>query len=1011
MKIVRWAFLLGAMGVCSQTAFSDDASASAGLFGAIFPPGNTAQTAADPETAAEPISILDAAGGPIGSSPGYALAVSAEGTSTATDIASSGERTGGHAYAAERADDRLAEVRRVLAKTCACDGDFAEIRPVLLAALSDRDEDVRRETASAIAQRINSPCESCGRICCDEVVAERLRQMATARDDQGRWQETSFHVRIAASVAADAWRRAALSAPAVRREQIAGHVDPANRNVLVSSRSEADGGTLAEGNEGNAFFPERNFEIADGELRFSAYQPAAPPLQPARPPAAAPPQPARPPATAIASSSFGDWARQQEREELLDFAPLLGESAGKSEATTQATTNLTGLLEQSSTVQSVKARRRSAAAFEPYVRGFQAGQVYAVSDGAYWTSARRDLDPMLSKIDPGMIENVEVISGPYGLRYGPGFAFIDVQRAPTPRYEGGHQAHFDLSGDVRTNGGATYGRSTVYGGSSNWGYRFSYGDRKASDYEAGNGLRIPSSYHNQDVWGELSYDLAEYQTIEFSYLRLDQVDTEYAAQFFDINNLGTDGFSARITDEDPEAPWTRLRISGWYNRTRFAGDNANKAARADFPVMQRVNEALDLQFGDPLGTNQLFANTYGGLATSGVRASAVFGDLEAAHVNLGADFRYLSQYIDERYDLEPQDLVWATNQPHTWMSDPGAFVEFSLPMTEAWKASIGARYDYAATSARAADLNTELVDSALPGGDALLEQEDSLYAFYLMNEYAINPCWTLLAGFGHAQRPPTLTERYANGLFISYLQSGFTRVIGDPRLDPERDWHVDLGITAEHERWRGRATAFHSWVLDYVSVYDDQVGFFTGNDEISFPDARLLRYYNVDLAALYGFETYGEFDVAPRLSVFGKMSYVEGRNQEIDAPLPNIPPLEGTVGVRIHDTDGGRRWGVELGSRIVDNQDRLGTIPLRGGAPVVVEQPTAGFTVWHLRAYYNRTEKLSLIAGIDNLFDRTYLEHLDLRLIGPSVNGVPLYDPTYVYSPGFTPYCGLRWIY
>ncbi len=65
-----------------------------------------------------------------------------------------------------------------------------------------------------------------------------------------------------------------------------------------------------------------------------------------------------------------------------------------------------------------------------------------------------------------------------------------------------------------------------------------------------------------------------------------------------------------------------------------------------------------------------------------------------------------------------------------------------------------------------------------------MTQDNMLYAFYYTNTYKLDEHRTLTGGFGYAQRPPTLIERYADGLFISSLQSGFTRVIGDPRLKP-----------------------------------------------------------------------------------------------------------------------------------------------------------------------------------------------------------------------------------
>ena len=230
-------------------------------------------------------------------------------------------------------------------------------------------------------------------------------------------------------------------------------------------------------------------------------------------------------------------------------------------------------------------------------------------------------------------------------------------------------------------------------------------------------------------------------------------------------------------------------------------------------------------------------------------------------------------------------------------------------------------------------------------------------------------------------------------------------MIGDPRLQPERNWQIDLGLSTEHENWRARVGVFQSWVLDYITFEDETV------ISPEFADARILHYLNTSLATLSGFNWYAEVDLYPRLSTFAKMAFVEGRDQEIDQPLPAIPPLDSMVGVRAHDPKR-QCWEIELACRIVDNQDRLGTIRTfsrdNQQEVTVLEQPTPGFSVWHIQAYWNYTKNLRLIAGIDNLLNRVYQEHLDLRLSGPT--GFPL-DETRVLAPGITPYFAVNWTY
>lgn len=748
----------------------------------------------------------------------------------------------------------------------------------------------------------------------------------------------------------------------------------------------------SESDEEPLLAPEERIRLVAGMFQPPAIQPLTAPseLQPFLPPAPGP-----------ATGGFGEIGPLPvEVAQRIVLASAAGRTSGQ-ELQVAPPADTGEALSQSAGMQNVDVQRRSQVSFDPHIRGYKWGQVYTQADGAYWFPVRLDLDTMLSKIDPAMIDEVVVIPGPYGLRYGPGFAFIDVVRAPTPRYEC-FENHFRTSGSVRTNGGQFYGRETVYGGGPHWGYRFSYGERKGSDYEPGDGPRIPSSYHNRDFWGELSYDLTPYQRADFSFKRLDQTDTEYPGQFFDIGHLGTYAFDVSVVDRDPAGPWHELRIDSWYNHTNFRGDTRNKH-NVDFPVLQRIDWALDNQ---PAGTNnRVEGETLGSNYSTGARVAARFGELDETHFRLGADFRYLGQTIREHMARTyidgsgvPQRQDFDTVMPHAWSADPGMFAEWSSPLSDEWTLSLGARLDYVETQARAADLQPNpFID---PNA---LEQNNWLYAFYVNNRLRLNEYWTLDGGFGHAQRPPTLVERYADRMFISVAQSGLTRLSGDPTLNPERSWQIDLALSTERETWRGRMSGFYAWVLDYITYGDQTVAV------PPFGDARLLQFYNTPDATLAGFELAGEWDWADWLTPFATMSYVEGRDRNLRAPLPSIPPLETRLGLRLHNAGPQRRWEIEGEARIMDNQDRLGTILVQGGQSLaVIEEPTPGFTVWNLRAYWNARENLNLFAGIDNVFDKKYQEHLDLRLLGPA--GFPA-PPTRVLSPGITPYVGLNWIF
>jgi iron complex outermembrane receptor protein len=731
-----------------------------------------------------------------------------------------------------------------------------------------------------------------------------------------------------------------------------------------------------------------DIHIDHGVFKAAMQQPLAPlqPLQPVQPQSIAPYEPQIPSTiSSLSTTSIAELAA------AVGGSPAQGVSAAQAQAI--APTDLGGLLQSASSINTVNTTRRSPVALAPTVRGYKFGEVYTQATGAYWFPVREDLDSMLSKIDPGMVQEVVVIPGPYGLRYGPGFSFIDIITQDTPRYNDGYGSEYRLNGNVRTNGGQLYGRATAEGGNCDYGYRISYGHRKGSDYEAGNGLNIPSSYDSGDVWAQFGFNTSKYQKVEWSFLRLDGANTEYAAQFFDIDTLGTFGTTLRATDEDPASPWDQFVLEGWWNRTNFTGSITPEKSQPDFPVITRVEFSLDQTLG---GNNTLNGNTLGSNVSSGARSVVRYGDLDSQFLRLGADFHFMEQGLRENYTITNTDpmnptLAFSTNLPFSQINDEGLFAEYCIVWNDYAKTTLGGRADLVTTGAALKDIRP---DTNLPIDE--LQQNDELYSYYVTNELKVADSWTLDLGYGYAQRPPTLTERYADGVFLGLLQSGFTRVIGTPDLKPERNFQLDGGLHANYDNFRGSLTGFYAFVIDYVT--------FDGIAVTDFFDAKLVRYRNTPLATLAGFEAAMDFDWSSNLAPFAKLKYVEGTDQFV-GPLFAIPPLEGTVGLRWHDSTKERRWEFEVGTRIVNQQNRLGEILVLGD-PTVIEERTGGFTTTYLRSYYNWTDNLKLIAGIDNVFNRSYQEHLDLRLLGPT--GFPA-PPTRVLSPGFTPYFGLDW--
>ncbi len=696
----------------------------------------------------------------------------------------------------------------------------------------------------------------------------------------------------------------------------------------------------------------------------------------------------------------------------LDLA--FGEQRRPTDFNVQATTAPTDVaqtLQQPSTVQTTSVQRRSPVSQDPYVRGYGGARLHSIADGVYWTSARADMDSILNKADPSLVDQITVLPGPYGVRYGPGFAFIDIAMGQTPRYESGFQAHNRMAWTFRFNGGQIYGTDTVYGGSDCYGFSLTYGQRVGSDYTAGDGLRIPSSYNVGNLMAQVGFDWGYDSRIEFRYQYVNEWDTEYAAQFFDVNSMVTNAFSVAYTKGQLDDV-ARIEMNAWYYDTGYSGDTLNPSKRLDrFPVLQRVDDALARpksyeQNGDVYATwyEDFNGDTFGSLMSTGARAALVIEPVDEIQTRIGMDFRMIDQTITENFRMVRVETIngvidtetdepFTTNLPKSTLVNPGLYSETTLRWLPYLSTSMGGRFDWAYTAAREP---VPPADHSSLQGD--LHRNEPLFAGFLTSTLDVTPNWTTQVGLGYAEVVPDLYQRYANGIFLGVIQNGFSRVIGTPALPKERLLQFDLELRADYDEFRGRAGFFHGWLFDHATyeanIIDDPTG------------ARLLRSISTDRAAMTGFEAYAEYDWLPRVTPFAGVRYVRGQDLVIAQPLPQISPLESTIGVRLEDLEASRPWGLEGGLRMVARQTRFASVrAMYEDLDVVeVELATPGFSTAYLRGFYRPRQNLNIIAGIENLFDRTYIEHLDLRL--PAGQG---FGETRVLSPGFTPFVAVEW--
>lgn len=265
-----------------------------------------------------------------------------------------------------------------------------------------------------------------------------------------------------------------------------------------------------------------------------------------------------------------------------------------------------------------------------------------------------------------------------------------------------------------------------------------------------------------------------------------------------------------------------------------------------------------------------------------------------------------------------------------YISNYGAFSELTWNITNQDKLITGGRIDhYRAKAEQMAQQRTK----TLPSGFIRLE-----------HDLAESPT-TLYIGVGHTQRFPDYWE----------LFSGTNKTTAFKKLGPEKTTQIDFGLQYNDDTLNAWASGYVGWIGDYI-IFSQQ----GNNNNVSNVNARIMG---------------GEFGTAYKLTdnwtTEASLAYSWGKNITESRALPQIPPLEIRLGLN-YQYD---KWSAGALWRIAASQHRVA----KNQGNVIGKDfgKSAGFGIFSLNAGYEINKNFKLTVGVDNLFNKYYIEHLN----------------------------------
>ncbi|MBO3655485.1 TonB-dependent copper receptor [Acinetobacter bereziniae] len=548
------------------------------------------------------------------------------------------------------------------------------------------------------------------------------------------------------------------------------------------------------------------------------------------------------------------------------------------------------------------------------------------------------MDAPTSYIQPESFDRISVVKGPQTVQYantGSAATVIFERQKPTltdeKNYLGQASVLVGSFGRLDHNIEAAVGDSKKY-------LRVNANRSESNSYEDGDGHKVPSSWErwntdlalgwtpNEDTWVELTGGKAD-------------GEAEYAGRTMDGSQFARESLGLRFEKKNLSPVIKKLEGQVNYSYNDHIMDNFSlriPPMTHDMDTHQMVSNPMAMQVTRRTLNSRL----------------AMTSEWDKLSLMTGIDSQ-LNKHGGSMSSPTMPSMNVAFKEDMRFQSY-GAFGELGYQFNDAYKLVTGARVDQVKIDAL--KLNDQRKET-LPSAFIRLESQ---YPEHNAKSYI---------GLGYVERVPDYWELFST----AHGNTGMTKPTFND-LKTEKTLQLDLGYQYQHGPLSAWTSAYAGLINDFILLsYHNHPK--AGMDGHSHGSSFSAGAKNVD-ATIAGAEAGVGYQFTYAIQADLSAMYAWGENTDTHQALPQIAPLEGRLNLRyVQD-----QYSFGLLWRAVAKQDR---ISLNQGNIVGYDTgESKGFTTLALNASYNIQKNLNLSVGVDNVFDKTYTEHLNKLGVG-----------------------------
>lgn len=675
--------------------------------------------------------------------------------------------------------------------------------------------------------------------------------------------------------------------------------------------------------------------------------------------------------------SMYSFSQEQEKEKdsvlpkiiKIDEVIVVGNSKRDPVFTTVSTDNAEKIVQPKnvadlfSSVNGFSTIKRGNYANDPAFRAAQYEQLNIMYDGGTKAvnACTNRMDPITTHVIPEEISKIEIIKGPYSVRYGATFGGIVNLVTQKPSAED-YGFHGKTSAGYETNGNSLVTMLQLQQITEKYDIVGNVGYRDFGNYEDGDGTEIPASFRSTDYGIKFGYNFTEDQRIKLHWRQSFGRDVLHAGLPMDTeyDNSTVVSLDYKLTNIGEVAKTLNAKV--YYSfvdhlMTNFKRPSFMRMSASSPVEATTIGGKIELKW-NPSESVKLFSGVDAMLiARDGVRNRIMKLNMMGDPLPMPMEFT---------------DKIWQDS----YINNYGFFTEARWHANSSTIFTAGLRYDL---------INSDIQDPEEDFAEMydLKERNEDNFSGTVSLKKFISDNFTLEAAYGRGVRSANMIERYVNHFNIGQDPYEY---IGNPNLKAEVNNQFEIGFKGKKKFDQGidalkfEASFYYSFFENLiVAKIDDSL---TRKFNPMLDPVHPKVFQNIDKAYKTGLEATAQIDFLKDYYFKTEVALVYAKNKDFNESLPLSPPVTTKVSLGFEKD---KFWASAL-FNVVSKQNNI--------SESFGETTTDGYETLDVKLGVKPIKNVTLGVSVLNVFDKTYHNHLNFSYRNQEDFGsVPINDP------------------